>query len=243
MKKTLLLLIAILSISITTFAQVKEESTDNTAKFSKFRKLNESESKDRLFLVLSHDNLFHKETNGFATKWYSRGVGLYFMWDFQIKKSRFSVAPGIGYNHVAYYHNAEMLEDSSGVSFPIIHDLKNEDDFKRIKLSLHYLDVPLELRFRHKFKNDLSLKLAVGLKGSVKISASSKEVKKGPNDYFKHYNVTNYKDLNTWRLGPTFRMGYGAVNLLMYYDLLPLFKKGKGPKMTPFSIGIAITTL
>ncbi len=240
MKKSLLLVIALLSIGVVSFAQ----ETPVNQKDNKVKKMLESESKDRLFLVFNHDNVFHKETNGFATQWYSRGVGLYFMWDFQIKKSEFSVAPGIGYNHAAYFHNAEMKEDSLGVlSFPIIHDLKNDEDFKRSKLSLHYIELPIELRYRHKFKNGLSLKIAVGIKGSAKVNAVSKEVRTGPAGYEQQYNIANIKGLSTWRVGPTFRAGYGPVNLMLYYDLLPLFEKGKGPVMTPFSIGIAFTTL
>ena len=242
MKKTILLLIVLLSIGINISAQ-NTIVQDTVKEETKLEKTLESESKDRLFLVLNHDNLFHKETNGFATQWYSRGVGFYFMYDVQIKESEFSIAPGIGYNHVAYYHNASLVEDSSGISFPTIFDLKKDETFKRSKMSLHYLEVPVELRYRHKFDNGMSLKIAAGLKGSLKISASSKEVKIGPNGYAKHYNTTNYKDFNTWRLGPTFRAGYGPVNLLLYYDLLPLMKKGRGPIMNPFSIGIAITTL
>jgi len=239
MKIKSLFILVLLSISLFSSAQ----ETTEPKKTDKFKTTLESESKDRLFLVFNHDNVFHKETNGFATQWYSRGVGLYFMWDFQIKKSEFSIAPGIGYNHAAYFHNAEMKEDSNGLSFPIIHDLKEDQNFKRSKLSLHYIDVPIEIRYRHKFKTGLSLKLAVGLKGSVKVNAVSKEVKIGPNGYEKHYNVANFKDLNQWRLGPTLRVGYGPVNLLMYYNLMPLFEKGRGPEMTPFSIGIAFTTL
>lgn len=239
MKKIVFILSILFGLSSASFAQ----EVDLITKESKVKKVLESESKDRLFLVFNHDNLFHQETNGFATQWYSRGMGVYFMWDFQIKQSKFSVAPGVGYNHVAYYHNSEIQEDSAGISFPTVHDLSEDEDFKRAKMSLHYIEVPIELRFRHKFKNALSLKIAVGIKGSVKVAASTKEVITGPNDYFKQYTVSNYKDFNTWRVGPTLRMGYGPVNLIMYYDLLPLFKEGRGPKMTPFSIGIAFTTL
>lgn len=239
MKKVLFILSILFGLSFASFAQ--EEAPIKKEK--KVKKFLESEGKDRLFLVLNHDNLFHQETNGFATQWYSRGMGLYFMWDFQIKKSKFSVAPGIGYNHAAYFHNGIILEDSTGISFPEIVNLSEDENFSRAKMSLHYIEVPIELRFRHKFKNALSLKIAVGIKGSVKVGAGTKEVKTGPNGYNKHYDVTNYKDFNTWRVGPTFRLGYGFANLIMYYDLLPLFKEGRGPKMTPFSIGFAFTTL
>lgn len=240
MKKIFVLVLAMAFISL----NVNAQETTSTENSEKIKKTFESESKDRLFLVFNHDNLFHKETNGFKTQWYSRGIGAYFMWDFQIKKSKFSVAPGVGYNFAAYYHNARMLEDSSGISFPTIYDLSDKDDeFKRSRLAVHYIDVPIELRFRHMMKSNMSLKLAIGIKGSFKVSSTSKIVEEGPNDYFKHYNTANFKDVNNFRVGPTFRVGYGPFNLLAYYNLMPLFKKGTGPVMTPFSIGIAFTTL
>ena len=239
MKKILILVLALVFVGLNLSAQ---DST-SLQKTEKIKKTFESEGKDRLFLVLNHDNLFHQETNGFKTQWYSRGIGAYFMWDFQIKKSKFSVAPGVGYNFAAYYHNARMQEDTSGISFPTIYDLKEDETFKRARLAVHYIEVPIELRFRHKFKTNMSFKLAVGIKGSFKVSSTSKTVEEGPNDYFKHYNTTNFKDINNFRVGPTLRVGYGPVNFLAYYNLMPLFKKGKGPVMTPFSIGIAFTTL
>lgn len=240
MKKILVLITTFVFLSLSTFAQ----ETKSTETAQKIKKTFESKGKDRLFLVLNHDNLLHKETNGFKTQWYSRGIGAYFMWDFQIKKSEFSVAPGVGYNFAAYYHNARIMEDSTGISFPTIYNMKDKADaFKRSRLAVHYVEVPLELRYRHMFKSNMSLKLAVGIKGSFKVSATSKVVEEGPNGYNKGYNTSNYKDVNNFRVGPTFRVGYGPVNLLMYYDLMPLFKKDRGPKMTPFSIGIAFTTL
>lgn len=240
MKKIFVLITTFVLLGFSSYAQEKEITPAAT----KIKKTFESGSKDRLFLVFNHDNLLHKETNGFATQWYSRGIGAYFMWDFQIKKSEFSVAPGVGYNFAAYYHNARMLEDSTGLSFPTIYNMKDKDDaFKRARLAVHYVEVPLELRYRHMFKSNMSLKLAVGIKGSFKVSATSKIVEQGPNGYNKGYNTSNYKDVNNFRVGPTFRVGYGPVNLLMYYDLMPLFKKDRGPKMTPFTVGIAFTTL
>lgn len=242
MKKTFLILVILLSIGFSSFAQSAQDSVTNTVKAPKKY---ESESKDRIFFVLNHDNLFHKqkEVNGFETQWYSRGYGIYFMYDFQINKSKFSLAPGIGYNHASYYHNAELVEDSLGVSFPVIHDLKTDKVFKRARMALHYLDFPVELRYRHKFNNGRSLKLALGLKGSLKLASAIEEVKIGVRGYAKHHKTKNFKDFNTWRLGSTFRAGYGPVNLLLYYNFLPLFKKNQGPKMTPFSIGIAITSM
>lgn len=241
MKKLFLILLSSLCFGFTaSFAQAK---IDTVAKKTKYKKFVEAKGRDRLFLVLNHENVFHKETNGFATSWYSRGIGLYFMWDFQIKKSKFSVAPGIGYNYAAYFHNAEIREDSTGISFPIIHDLKTDENFKRARLGVHYIDIPIELRFRQPTKTGMSVKLALGIKGSIKVNATHKEVKKGPNNYFKHYNTANYKDVNQFRFGPTFRVGYGAFNVMMYYNMLPLFDKGRGPLMHPFSIGIAFTTL
>ncbi|MCB0510238.1 MAG: outer membrane beta-barrel protein [Chitinophagales bacterium] len=200
-------------------------------------------ARDRFVFNLSFDNVFHKETNGFATKWHSRGIGIYYMHDIPIKNSRVSIAPGIGFRHASYYHNSFMVEDSSGTYFNAIPNYKDNDNYKKHKLAVNYLDIPVELRFFSKpLKGGKLFKAALGFRASVKLTAVNKETNKD-NGYFKKYKTKGYKDVSTLNAGPTFRIGYGAFNVFAYYSVLDLFKKNEGPSMTPFSIGLSITGL
>lgn len=240
MKKLLILVLLLTGFTAVNYAQdVTVNEEEESLEFVKEKQ----EPRDRFVFNLTFDNVFHKETNGFETSWASRGVGLYYMYDIPIKKSRISIAPGIGFSHVSYYHNSNMVEDSTGTYFNPIPDYKDNDDFKKHKLAVNYVDVPVELRFFSKpSKKGNVFKAAVGFRASVRLTAVNKETNKD-NDYYKKFKTKGYKDVSIFRGGPTLRLGYGAFNVIAFYSVTDLFKKNQGPAMTPFSIGISITGL
>jgi len=46
-------------------------------------------------------------------------------------------------------------------------------------------------------------------------------------------------NINAFEYAATARVGYKDVGLFATYSLTPLFESGKGPELTPFSIGIS----
>jgi hypothetical protein len=239
MKRLMFLMMLMLGFSTISYAQDEVIELEESIKFVK----QEQEPRDRFMINLTFDNVFHKATNGFETNWASRGVGLYYMYDIPIKKSRISIAPGLGFSHASYYHNSFMTEDSAGISFTPIPDYKENDDFKKHKLAVNYLDIPVELRFFSKpSKKGNLFKAAIGFRASVRLTAVNKETNKD-NDYFKKIKTKGYKDVSIFKGGPTLRIGYGGFNIIAFYSVTELFKKNLGPAMTPFSIGISITGL
>tara|TARA_B100000497_G_scaffold114856_1_gene137830 strand:- start:208 stop:954 length:747 start_codon:yes stop_codon:yes gene_type:complete len=201
------------------------------------------EPRDRFMINLTFDNLFHKENNGFKTKWHSRGIGLYYMYDIPIKNSRVSIAPGLGFSHSSYYHNSFMVEDSTGTDFNPIVNYDDQDDLKKHKLAVNYVEIPVELRFFGKpSKKGNVFKLALGFRSSVRLVAVNKETNRD-NGYFKKVKTKGYRDVALFKGGPTLRIGYAGFNIIAFYSVTELFKKNQGPAMTPFSIGISITGL
>jgi hypothetical protein len=58
------------------------------------------------------------------------------MWDFQIKKSFFSIAPGLGVSNSNVYHRSQMMDTAStGITFA---SLSNPDNYKVNKLTTTY---------------------------------------------------------------------------------------------------------
>jgi hypothetical protein len=199
-----------------------------------------SKSADKFMFTFTFDNVFHQENNGFATRWGSRGAGLHFMYDIPFKSSGFSVAPGLGFSHSSYYHNSFMVEDADGTRFEPIADFKENDDFKRHKLAVNFIELPVELRFRTKPNKAGNMwKLAAGFKAGFRLTAVNKEVRK-ENDYFKKFKTKGFRDVNQIRVGPTLRFGYGAFNVFAFYSVTGLFKNSNNLDMTPFAIGITI---
>lgn len=201
-------------------------------------------SKDRFAIDLLGTNWIYNGNdpgmNGLKTKWYSRGINIYFYWDFRFKKSRVSFAPGIGYSCSNIYSRHALVEDSAGSHF---EPLANPSDYKVNKVTLQYLDIPLELRIRtnpDKFNN--TFKFAIGFKAGIRVDAHTK-TKTKINNEVKVNVERRYPDFSLWRMGPTFRFGYSSFNITAYYGILGVFKKDLGPKANEFAVGISFNGL
>jgi len=243
--KQLQSLIIILLLSSISYAQSTDSSGVLTPSIQK-AKTYLNKKQDRIVVNFNFDNWFHQETGGLVTKWYSRGLDIYFMYDMPIKKSAVSFAPGIGFSTSNIYHNSQLRVDSAGVAsfVPFSNYTAN---FKLVKFTTNYIDIPLELRFRTKpMGGDMRFKVGIGFKLGIKIDAYTKERR---NDlsadaaYQKTLTKGFKNQVNLFRAGPTLRLGYGPINLNMFLNLISVFKKGKGPDVMPFSAGISINGL
>ncbi len=235
--------LALLLSSFVLFAQddpnaaPKEESMAKKAK----EKVVNTGAKDRLVVDLfSFDNWVH-DVDSLNVDWYSRGFGMYFMYDIQLGKSRLSFAPGIGLNISNAYINTR-LDDSVDSLGTILRPITT--DYKRHKLHLLFIDIPVELRYRSKpNEKNKSFKFAIGAKFGLKIDAHTKLVADDANGDRKVEKLKNFNDLSLIRFGPMVRVGYGAFNVFAYYGVTNMFKKDEGPKITSFSVGFSINGL
>jgi len=196
-------------------------------------------SHDRIVVEFTFDNWIHDEKD-LKVKWYSRGFNTYFMYDIQLGKRKvISAAPGLGFGTSSIFTNSAMVEDSTGTQL-----VKRTDDYKKNKIGLAYFDIPVELRFRSKpnAKNK-SWKVAAGFKAGVLMDGKTKLKQENAAGDMKIYKEKKYDDLNRFRYGVTFRVGYGPFSLIGYYSLASVFDKGNGPNVIPFSAGFAINGL
>jgi hypothetical protein len=218
----------------------KEEREKRAAVEKKFSKF----SKDRFAIDLLGNNWIYDKNgpgfNGLQTKWYSRGINIYFYYDFRIKNSRVSIAPGIGYGSSNIYSRHKLVEDSVGSHF---EPLLNSGDYKVNKIALQYLEIPLELRIKtDPDKLDQCWKFAVGFKAGFRVDAHTK-TKTTTGGVTKVDVERRFPDFSLFRMGPTIRIGYSSFNITAYYGILGVFKPGKGPKANEFSVGISFNGL
>lgn len=221
---------------VLTAEQLKRKS-EVERKFSKF-------SKDRFAIDLLGSNwIYNKNSagmNGMQTKWWSRGINIYFYYDFRIKNSRVSFAPGIGYSSSNIYSRHGLVEDSLGTHF---EPLANAGDYKVNKITLQYIDIPLELRIKtNPDKLDQVWKFAIGFKAGIRVDAHTKE-KYAVNGKTKVFVERRFPDFSLFRMGPMLRIGYSSFNITAYYGILGVFKKDKGPKANEFTVGISFNGL
>ncbi len=197
-------------------------------------------SRDRFSINMNIDN-FHNKPDSIKVKWYSRGFEMYLMYDRQLGKSRFSVAPGVGIGINNYYTNSIVVKDSTNKT--ILSEIPTGLSYKRNKMNIVYADVPIELRYRSKPDlNGNSIKVAVGVRLGYLLNS---HVKYRGTDYtaLDRGTITEklitIQNLSTLRYGLTARVGYSVVSLQFYYGLNPLFQLNRGPAMYPFSVGIS----
>ena len=223
-------------LSVNVFAQ--EESGNK-----KKKEYYENEAHDRIVMGFSFDNWIYdkEEIDSLETKWNSWGFSFYYMYDKPIGKSRFSIAPGLGFR-VSWIKNNSYLSDAVDSLGTIFRPL-DTIDYKRNSLAASYFDIPIELRYRAKPNSkNKSFKLALGCIGGVQMNnhTSTKAEFDGDTRIVKE---KRWDDLTRFHFGPTFRIGYGAANLFFYYSVTNYFKKDSGPEIHPFSAGFSINAL
>ena len=227
MKRILLTIIGMLFIGFV-FSQVVSEST--------IRKFN-------IGVGISTD-IWQGQPPDMRVRTINQGAQVFGLYTHRIKESAIYLAGGIGISmHNMYSDN--YIEDvkADSISFVKIPD---GTSYKKSKLSLAYIDVPIELRI----KTDKKFRIAFGFKFGFNINAHQKYkgnrlltdddgvvTTDGVNVKVKSKDVSQ---IESWRYGPTFRIGYKWFNVTLYYQLSKVFKVDKGPQLYPISIGIAV---
>ncbi len=242
MKRFLLLLVC----SIFAFGAYAQE--DTIAEKKKItEKVAQTGSRDRIVIELGFDHWNQADGKTTDVKWFSRSYGIYFMYDIILKKSRFSLAPGLGFGISNVFTSKGLVEDSVSTYFTNFKDAYGveNDAVKKHKLVTSFIDVPVELRFRAKpNKHNKSFKVAVGFKAGVLFDSHTKlKYTTATRDKPRVEKVKNYADLNRFRYGPTFRIGYGAFNVFGFYNLGEVFKDGGPAGIHPYTVGFSINGL
>src|ERR1700712_669179 len=204
---------------------------------------------DHFMIELSYDNWIGK-TDSMNTSGLSRGFAMYFMYDFPVKTDpHFSIGAGIGIDASnIFFDKTEVLVAAQGNQTLAFPSTANNDHFKKYKLVLTNLEVPLELRYAFNPANtNKSWKIALGFKAGFLLSAYTKgkdlENQAGQleNAYIEKKSSTNF--FNGGRIVGTAPVSYGFIGVFCPLQLNPLIKKKSGPTTNPYSIGIVLSGL
>ena len=183
---------------------------------------------DQIYFSISYNFLQNKPDN-FSQYSFSAGITTGVLRDFPISKNRhWSIAPGIGYSYNDLKQNIDFLGASSTSSDVIV----------RSRLTLHYLELPLEIRWRnatpqsHKF-----WRIHTGFKVSYLVGGTfSYESNTIGNGNFKATEIAN-----KFQYGAYIAFGFNTWNPYIYYGLNPIFDKNKTTlenNVTAFNIGL-----
>jgi len=176
-----------------------------------------------------------------------QGATVFGMFNFQLggEESLTSFSLGLGIRNHNMYSNSRIDDiHADTLNFtPIPSDVI----YKRSKINLVYLDLPMEFKLR--FKN--GFKVTPGFKVGWIIDSKEKYV----GDRYEEYHGSQYDDrlvgvtektkdirhLENFTYGPTLRVGYKFISIYGYYQISSVFKRNLGPDLAPISIGLTIT--
>jgi len=207
MRKLLSFLIFLLTIPA--FSQ---EEPDFNAVDSLYRE-------DQFYFAFTYNILRHKPT-GVSQNKFAPSFSAGFLRDMPINKRRnFAIAAGLGYSINDYNYDL-LIDQSSGT---LTYAPNGNIDFDKNKLILHYLELPIEVRWRtSRPESHIFWRVYGGFKFSYLVF----DRQKFQSDSSK-YSVSNNQDLNELQLGTYLAVGNNTWNLTAYYGLTPLYKSAE----------------
>lgn len=200
--------------------------------------------RDRVVVGLDWTGWSQNQTD-VSQKWYNRGFHIYLTGDRPFNE-KFSLGVGGGISFSNLYHDGVVNRDTGNIiNFTPLSDSL---DYSTNKFSFVNLELPIELKYLGKADaRGNRFKLAVGGKFSYNIHNFYKY--KGPGNEFgvnveetkmKQYDIPGF---SRFQYGPTMRVGYGPINLEVYYSVPTLFEGNSVPEMNTLRIGISFNNL
>lgn len=233
-------LLLILAVVIFASLLPAQETTGDTSTVAPAK---EKSSSISFILELHHDLWMDVpediELDGFFRS--GLGINAGFMYRAHIGKSLFTYAIGPTIGTHAFSSNGQLLQDEDDNSFfqKIEKDIAgNEMSYKRNRLTVTYLDLPVELALRTKS----DIRAAIGFKAGYLIGSEVFYNGDSFADADKRLKVRYYalENIEKFRYGAMLRLGYKWFNVYGYYGLTKVFEEGKGPGIYPVSVGISL---
>jgi hypothetical protein len=173
-------------------------------------------------------------TPGFELRTIQQGATAFVMYNLQLGESMSSFSIGLGIRNHNMYSNSVIPDiKADTIVFEEI-----EVDYRKSKINLVYIDLPVEFKIR----SEGGFKLGVGFKVGYMIDSKQKYKGNRPEDRKNVLVKTKQiNQLEKWSFGPTLRIGFKWVSVFGYYQINNIFTTGKGPEINMVSVGLTVT--
>lgn len=200
-------------------AQTDSTSTVQPRQTPDFEALDSLYREDQFYFSFTY-NILTNTPKEISQNKFSAGLSIGFLRDFPINEKR-TVAIAAGFGYALHNYNYNLIVNDEGV-IPEYDIISDSTYYEKNKLSLNYLDLPIEFRWRTStMKSHKFWRVYTGVKLSYLFYSRAKFVGDGGKILVK-----NTDDLNKFRYGVYVAAGYNTWNLNVYYGLNPIFKRG-----------------
>ncbi len=199
--------------------------------------------KQFFFFDISNNGWLHAPPE-VKPKLISGGLNINFLYEFNLVSSRLGIAPGVCYSVSGVKSNSVyQYEFNSSGDEVLFTDLEPYDTlYTKSKLSVSYLEIPLEVHIHLKPNNRrLGFLIAPGFKAGLLVGDFWKLNYHSTVAGAEKVKVYGIENISPFRYGVSLRLMYYKFGLYGYYQLNDLFEDEKGPAITPFSIGITVS--
>lgn len=192
---------------------------------------------DQMYASFAY-NMVQSKPGGYSQYSFSNTLTVGFLRDMPINKARtYAIALGLGYSYNNIKHNI-AVEKVNGIN---TYKTVEEGEFDKNKLVLHYLEVPLELRWRNSDSiNHKFWRVYAGFKVSYLFSDKAQYE---PNGNTK-VKIKGDKNLNDFLYGAYLSAGWNTWNFYAYYGLTPIYNsvpiEGTEQKLTMKSLNFGL---
>ncbi|MDG1476027.1 MAG: DUF2807 domain-containing protein [Vicingaceae bacterium] len=167
-----------------------------------------------------------------------------------IKKHNFGIVTGMGteWSNYELKHNIKLNPEGGEFVHPVVDEFnKNYTwgevdtvlDYSKNRFKTWFINAPLLLEINTGDNARKAFHISAGAIFGYNLQTKMK--------YKYRLNGENKKekdrqDFNTnpFRVSATVRAGYGWFNVFAKYSLTPLFEKGRGPELYPFTVGVTL---
>lgn len=160
---------------------------------------------------------------------------------FQHNRNTIGLVTGLGL-HLQSYRLDRNTTIQRGPNDVIEPQMLFFDQNQKSKLSIVSLMMPLLAEFQIPINNyENRLYFSTGVWGSYRINSHTK-IKYRVDRKKEKLKTPDFLSLNDFKYGAMFRIGYRWINVFASYDFVPLFRKDKGPELTPFTFGFTLVS-
>jgi hypothetical protein len=224
MLKTIITSILILALSFNSFSQEESEINERL----------KMKASDRLIVDLFTD-AWTGLPDEMGTLLINRGIGIHVLQDFPIGTLPVSVAGGVGFSSHNLYSDHRYTYNTGNYDFIAIPE---GQDYVNNKLSLNYIDIPVELRIRFS-AGSKKVRLHAGVKGGLLMSSTAKyRGDLASDDREVKMKEKMLDNIEPFLLTAHARLGYGRVAFFGQMVLNDLFTGNNAEGATFMSFGI-----